>query len=167
MRRKLANFGAALALLGSAASIVLWIRSYSTGDIVTWSDDKSYREFSSARGTLRTQFHGSNDLHFPSWFYATFDVMFSESELAMDQRMIYPGGISMLDAYIHRRDHLLVVPHWMVAGACALPGLGVGLRWVMRRRRCGRGLCGVCGYDLRASGKRCPECGSPVAPAAA
>ena len=38
MRRKVANFGAALALLVSAASIVLWIRSYSSGDIVAKID---------------------------------------------------------------------------------------------------------------------------------
>lgn len=60
---------------------------------------------------------------------------------------------------------LIVVPYWFVILVTAI----LPVRWwVVRRRRRDRattGRCLGCGYDLRGSPARCPECGAPVQPA--
>ena len=58
------------------------------------------------------------------------------------------------------RVYHFVVPCWAIA---VLPALAIS--WSVRRRlrtrrRIARGQCPKCGYDLRATPQRCPECGS-------
>jgi hypothetical protein len=62
---------------------------------------------------------------------------------------------------VGRTSTALWVPYWFVLLSPAL--LAAGFGWASRRarqrHRAGRGLCGRCGYDLRATPDRCPECG--------
>jgi hypothetical protein len=60
----------------------------------------------------------------------------------------------------------VVLPLWLVTMACAiLPARWIYQRAVARRRK-REGHCPACGYDLRASKERCPECGKPIVPKA-
>jgi hypothetical protein len=58
----------------------------------------------------------------------------------------------------------LRMPEW-AAVLMWLPLLIFCLRRLKKRRDIRKGLCGSCGYDLRATPNRCPECGAiPVQP---
>ena len=62
-------------------------------------------------------------------------------------------------------DRVVVVPAWAVVLATGFAATLTGVtarRYGLRRHRLASGLCAHCGYDLRASPDRCPECGAPA-----
>ena len=56
----------------------------------------------------------------------------------------------------------LVVPLWILVAVFALSLTLCCLPVYRCRKRKKLGLCLKCGYDLRGSGERCPECGTAI-----
>ena len=68
------------------------------------------------------------------------------------------------DAVVTARITATGVPLWPFALAL-LPAAWLLFRGRRSRRWAAEGRCGACGYDLRESPDRCPECGKPTGPA--
>jgi hypothetical protein len=141
----------ALSLLPCTAMCVLWARTYrpmmraADADALDLTHADPYYWFISNRGGLTFCWQVGKDWDQPKPMFRLLGIEFAGS---------WVGKSSLVN---------LFVPYWMLVGVTAFPpmiGVHVWLRRRRRRGREGRGCCSVCGYDLRATPDRCPECGT-------
>jgi hypothetical protein len=179
MRRRLFNFLAALSLLLCAGAAGMWARSRSLHDMVHrgsgvyrigggWQTRDVWLE--SAAGEFHFWFLETRALRSPimnanpaGWHYHAWRFAPSSPPGWIEERRVL--GVGVVNKFHnhgasgHVRIFMLHVPYpHVVAAAGVLP-----LAWVVRRRRRRArrpGLCARCGYDLRATPGRCPECGT-------
>ena len=78
-------------------------------------------------------------------------------------RIVHTSRAARHGTFYMGQERWVLVPYWAVVLATAAPPVV----WFVRRRRARRARraaamnrCPTCGYDLRASGARCPECGT-------
>jgi hypothetical protein len=99
--------------------------------------------------------------------YSPYPIEFHTSELQYD---LYFAGFQLVrgdwtwtdkpDLRHHHQLRSVTIPLWCPVIVFAIaPGI-VAARWFLRRRRFSKGCCTACGYDLRATPARCPECGT-------
>ena len=170
----------AISLLLCVTTCVLWVRSY------WWCDTLRHESPERLKASGIQSNLGELGAFDCRWIYDSGDrrlgwtlkkwpaaprlafTRFVENDPKRSWSSVLGFGLGYIDqrsspVYVARYFYF---PHWFcVLTFAVLPA--IRLRSILRTRRRDRvGLCQRCGYDLRASPERCPECGTPTAGAA-
>ena len=151
MRCRLFTILSALSLVLFVAVVVLWVVSYrfppnrAGGDSLNFTHTDPLWWVLSVRGRLVLCRQSGREWgdEFPGFDFAGFEY----------------GGLRGPVGSLYN----VAVPHWFAAAVMlALPLVWVrsALRRRRERHRARAGQCWRCGYDLRATPERCPECGA-------
>src|SRR4051794_21547831 len=175
LARQLFTLCSAISLLLCAASVTGWARSYRVSDGVEWGRGRRWVSLQCMRGHV-TAMRGEREAWYaPVDYGPTYlrdaigstphDAYFNVDTGYTREASWHFAGFAHLTGpkASSRLDGMWEAPLWSFALATAV--LPLHLLFLRRRhRRHGRPLaqqhCPNCGYDLRASPERCPECGA-------
>ena len=185
MLRRLFTLLSAGSLLLCVAAVALWVRGRHVGEWVCYAfGDSQVACLHSAEGSVAAILMRDSPPPDQRWVYEQSrppqlhtPVHYEGIDPALmealgDKATVYRlGGFWAwnYDIALHwtkdtrTKQRGVAVPWWSIAALSAL----LPARWLQlrrrearRRRRQKRGLCHACGYDLRATPGRCPECGA-------
>jgi hypothetical protein len=166
MKRRLINTAAIASLLLCVGSVTLWGRSYWANEAVFFNDGGQRLCVRSSRGRATVILYDFRDLIFRErfnyvrwpdhgFFWDTWLEISGPSDwlgklgidYAPDARMSFSLGLVRFH-YAYPTLLTMILPTWLSV-------------WTWRGRKATAvGQCRVCGYDLRATPSRCPECGT-------
>lgn len=172
----------AVAAIGCAG---LWVRSYDRSDLVRYCAEDGAWELSVSTSTNQLVFElaSARDERPLTDVRGWRREMNEKPEPAGDWRrdmatvpaIRHSGGAAGVDwfiadgrpdgDFIFPRVRAVGIPLWfvtLVAGVVPFLAARTTIRGRRARRRREKGLCERCGYDLRASAERCPECGTVI-----
>ena len=172
MRPSIFSSAAALSGLLLVAFCVLWIRSHYVRDYAwTWlrwlgGGEKTY---------LKLDYDGSDgrvELSWKLWTASQREQLRQRNELAGRAFFHRTFAAAPIDADAPALRHYsgpthssITFPYWFAATLSLILPAGWIIKSLRKLRRRKSSLCPTCGYDLRATPDRCPECGFGSGPA--
>jgi hypothetical protein len=178
MKRRLFTIAAAISLLLCMATAVLWVRSYRRSDsIVALWLPSGVPETKSAPARAVSMITLPGRIRIGVYSRERIDVA---THLSVTGRSSPPYWDAWLLPWYRRwfpfvsltvddsraGSLLIEIPLWLPLLAGGPPVL-LSIRSFLRARLIKSGGCTTCGYDLRATPNRCPECGTAAVTKAA
>jgi 4-amino-4-deoxy-L-arabinose transferase-like glycosyltransferase len=177
MVRYLFSFVSTVSFVLCLASSLLWARSHLVHERYIWRTDSDLRGLINCNGTFQFQRASGLKVNWATGYERLgrsvgFWEMTSSHRAKRRIEFLGAGWYRGRVWFQAQGSHpppsfwfyyeVYVVSYWPVALSSSLfPLLWVARFWRRRSRR-KHGLCLHCGYNLRASTVRCPECGTPV-----
>ena len=167
VKRLAANTTVILCLALAIAASAMWVRSHWRVDYVERRVPDGVHVVSSAQGRFIVDRHRDPVLtNVRSWEPGSVPVR------RRDLVAVYLGSSArrfLGFAFVHdrspngsKRRTALAIPYWSLVLLLSIPPLLVVRRARRRRWRQRHAQCPTCGYDLRATPDRCPECGTAI-----
>jgi hypothetical protein len=172
MRRVLLSILVVISIVLFVVVAAAWVRSYWTMDqlMIRPTTSKQTIHLFWARGSVACTVTTDVDYQVaPHWYKVQVHLQpqdlyrYWSSGGVADRNLLYFGGFVVeRPRKASGRALGILVPHWFLLILTALvPALAIWRRAHGRKRD--PNLCATCGYDLRASTERCPECVTPIA----
>jgi hypothetical protein len=185
LRRIIFNGLTVLSLLLCVATTVMWFRSYGVGDYWACNSLSNHQNTTRADYDTEREYLANRSIE-EYRMGSEFGIVWAQHETGWDTfnqwhpPQFWSGypqpapleGTTVLGklgfghhggAVWSSKAWIVSVPHSALAVTLAVPPavwVALRLRLYRRSRRRARRQCPVCGYDLRATPNRCPECGS-------
>jgi hypothetical protein len=143
MKRRVTHFLTIVSLLLCAALTALWVRSHWCCDEVTYRGPTEAIRFRSYDGDfyfITSRFM----VCLPGWTWI-YDSKYSPAESGWMDQADLTWRIPFFSLFVWTA----AVPYWRLV-----------IPWIRSRAIRAGGYCASCGYDLRGTPVRCPECGT-------
>jgi len=179
MRLRLFTATSVLSLLLCVITVVLWVRSYFTVDLILRGVQKGHSSYTtgyvqSGHGIIVAQYIYYDEVQgmgvrplLSGWAGRSEPMVVNRLDVT-DPLYITRDGIHFGRyglGYIKgasRAQYRVAIPHFALAVLTFLLPAAWAWQRGVRRSRARNRRCLRCGYDLRASSGRCPECGTLV-----